>query len=176
MAGQFARAIVRWPRTMSTRSSSLRMGRGCSPPEGCLLLFWVAKQFFDSFRVPLRRRLQLRVADGSQVPPNKNGVHDGKGASHPKSEAKKKPDDRRPVESHDRWSLSRQACTVQYKPVPTKTGECDASRAVDCGVRDNCGNSLGINDRVSSAGGSRAGGQATSGPSDDLQEHSFGAG
>src|SRR6266550_516174 len=162
MAGQFARATVRWPRTMSIRWSSRRMGRGCSPPEGCPLLFWVAKQFFDSFRIPFGRRLQLRVADGGAVAPHKDGVHDGQSASHPKSEAKKKPDDRRPVESHDRWSLSRQACTVQYKPVPTKTGECDATRAVDCGVRDNCGSSGGIDDRVSSAGGPRAGGQAAS--------------
>src|SRR5882724_10744513 len=116
MAGRSGRAIVRWLRTMSIRWSSLRMGHGCLPPEGCALLFRVAKHFFDGLRVSLGRRLQLRVADGGAVAPHKNGVHDGQSASHPKSEAKKETDDRRPVESHDRWSLSRQACRVQYKP------------------------------------------------------------
>src|SRR5882757_632711 len=73
-------------------------------------------EFFQSLRIPLGRRRQLRVADGGAVAPHIDRVHHSQSAPHPKSEAKKKTDDRRPVESHDRWSLSRQACTVQYEP------------------------------------------------------------
>ena len=85
---------------------------------GGRLPFLVALCFLEGFYVPFGWRLDLRVADGSAVAPHKNGVHDRESAPHPKSEAKKKTDDRRPVESHDRWSLSRQACRVQYKQVP----------------------------------------------------------
>lgn len=82
-------------------------------PKSCALLFWFAKQRFDSLRIPLGGRLQLRVANRGSVATHINGVHHRQGAPDSKSEAKEKTDDRWPIESHDKWSLSRQACTVQ---------------------------------------------------------------
>ena len=77
-------------------------------------------ELFERLRIPLRWRWQLRVAHGGAVASHVNGVHHSQGATHAKAEAEEKTDDRRPVEIHDKWSLSRQACTVQYNQFKRK--------------------------------------------------------